>query len=222
VRHWSGQGEKIMKCGTRVALAVGAGYLMGRRKKTGRAIMLAGAALAGAPGDMAGQLLRRGAKSLGPGNALGDVLGKVSPDLGDLGDKIRGDLLDAGKSSAVAVVSRRIEALSDQLRDRADSMRQAAGDGEGRTRRRPADEDLDEADDERQPETAREPAGAGRREAEREGAGHGPRRGPASVARRGGDEPAGTGDEAGAPVSPPRSPVRRPAPAQSPIRRTRR
>ncbi|MGE5136442.1 MAG: hypothetical protein ACM32E_26555 [Gemmatimonadota bacterium] len=130
-----------MKSGTRVAVAVGAGYLLGRRRKMRMAMMLSGAAMAGGlGGGIPGQLLRRGTKLLGSA----DVLGKVSPELGEVTGLIGGELLPVGKAAAKAAVSSRINALSDRVHERAEALRN------------PADEDGREDEDE-------EPAGRARR-----------------------------------------------------------
>ena len=150
-----------MKSGTRVAVAVGAGYLLGRRRKMRLALMLSGAAMAGGlGGGVPGQLLRRGTKLLGSA----DVLGKVSPELGEVTGMIGGELLPVGKAAARAAVSSRINALSDRVHERAEALRNPAeqtGPGEdgelageeeppARTRRgqRAADENDDEDEDE--------------------------------------------------------------------------
>ena len=74
-----------------VALAIGAGYLLGRGRKLRLALILGGAAATGAFGS---GLLRRGAKLAGSSG----LLGKLSPEVGEITDMVRGDLLDAGKT----------------------------------------------------------------------------------------------------------------------------
>jgi hypothetical protein len=109
-----------MKSGTRVALAVGAGYLLGRRRKMRMALMLGGAAITGGlGGGIPGQLVRRGTKLLGSA----DVLGKVSPELGEVTGMISDELLPVGKAAARAAVSSRINALSDRVHERAEALR---------------------------------------------------------------------------------------------------
>jgi hypothetical protein len=220
-----------------MALVMGAGYLLGRRRRARLAAVVTAAALGGA-GGVTGRLLRKGTGML----ASSDVLGKVSPELGEITDLIRGDLLDAGKGAATAAVSARIGSLSDRLHDRADVLRHATGDGQ----EAPAD-DEDEAQNGGGSRGARGDAGAERGEraadeAPEEGRtsgaapGRGPRRAagdrpdrPSARARRGsgasppdGDEPAGArrGHSAGrtaARTGPARSPR-----AASPVRRTGR
>lgn len=109
-----------MKCGTQAALAVGAGYLLGRRRKMKLAAMVAAGAATGGLGGLGGGLLRRGMKMVGSTEALG----KMGPQLGDLADAVRGDLIDAGKAAAMAAVTNRIESLTDSLHERAELIRE--------------------------------------------------------------------------------------------------
>src|SRR5260221_10124019 len=109
-----------MRGGTQTAVAVGVGYVLGRRRKMRMTTMLAVAAATGGLGGVGGAALRRGMKKLGPTEALG----KVSPQLGEIVDTVRGDLLDAGKAAAVAVATNPIRALTDTPHQRAPSIRQ--------------------------------------------------------------------------------------------------
>lgn len=123
-----------MKCGTQAALAVGAGYLLGRRRKMRLATIVAAGAATGGLGSLGGGLLKKGVKMLGSTEALG----KVAPQLGDLADTFRGDLIDAGKAAATAAVTNRIESLTDSLHERAELIREpgeaAAGAAGGATK----------------------------------------------------------------------------------------
>jgi hypothetical protein len=114
--------EVSMKCGIGAALAVGAGYVLGRRRKMRTAVMLAGATAAGGVGGLGGSLLKRGVKALGSS----ELLDKASPQLGEITDRVRGELLDAGKAAALAAVTGRIDSLTDSLHDRADTLRAPA------------------------------------------------------------------------------------------------
>lgn len=91
-----------MKTGTQVALAVGTGYVLGRRRKMRLAMMLGAAAIASGVGGIGSQLIGRGAKLIGSAG----LLGKVSPELSEIGGLIRNDLLDAGKGAARTASSR--------------------------------------------------------------------------------------------------------------------
>jgi hypothetical protein len=124
-----------MNTGTRLGLAVTAGYVLGRFHKMKWAI--AAAALIGRgqlPGGSGG-LLQQGAKLL-----------TSNPEFARLTDEMRDRLVDAGKAAAVAAVSSKIDALSDGLRDRTDAMHATSAGGKGGA---PAGDDED-AEDERQ------------------------------------------------------------------------
>jgi hypothetical protein len=112
-----------MKCGTGAALAIGAGYVLGRRRKMRMAAVLAGATAVGGIGGLGGSVLKRGVAALGST----DLLGGVAPQLSEITDKVRGDLLDAGKAAALAAVTGRIDSLTDSLHERADILRAPAG-----------------------------------------------------------------------------------------------
>ncbi|ABG92525.1 MULTISPECIES: hypothetical protein [Rhodococcus] len=123
-----------------MALAVGAGYMLGRSHKMKLALMLAGA----------------GASSRFPSGSLG-VLGQGgkllanSPEVAKLGETVRKELMRAAKTAAVTAASRRIDSLSSRLQSGGgdlhlvDSVGTAA-DGR-RSKRRRAEEPDDEYDD---------------------------------------------------------------------------
>ncbi len=111
-----------MRGGTQTALALGVGYVLGRRRKMRMTTMLAVAAATGGLGGVGGGALRRGMKMLGSTEALG----KISPQLTEIVDTVRGDLLDAGKAAAVAAATNRIGSLTDTLHERAQSIREPA------------------------------------------------------------------------------------------------
>lgn len=107
-----------MKCTMRAAVALGVGYLLGRRHKLRTATVMAVAAAAG--GTSVGRTaLRRGAQEF----VNSRVLDKVSPQVGEIVDAVRGDLLDAAMAAASAEVTSKIDALSDSLQDRAERLR---------------------------------------------------------------------------------------------------
>src|SRR5215469_1988651 len=115
--HLSEGGWK-MNGGMRAATAIGVGYLLGRRKKFRTATLMAAATAVGGT-TVGGLVLRRGMKMLGNAEALN----KIAPQLGDLADTVRGDLLGAGKAAASAAVSNRVDALTDSLHGRAERLR---------------------------------------------------------------------------------------------------
>ena len=113
-----------MKAGAQAALALGVGYVLGRRRKLRMTTMLAAAAATGGAGTLGGLALRRGLKMLSSTGALGDL----GPQLGEIAETVRGDLVDAGKAAALAAVNERVGSLSDTLHDRAESLRSPAAD----------------------------------------------------------------------------------------------
>lgn len=113
-----------MKCGARVALGVAGGYLLGRTKKMKLALMLGGM-VAGRRAGGPGELLNQGTKLLG-----------ASPELSQLVGDVRGRLLEAGKGAALAVATRQVEALTDRVGKRVESLA-----GVGEPRRDKADEE---------------------------------------------------------------------------------
>jgi hypothetical protein len=158
-----------MKGGAQTALAIGVGYVLGRRRKMRVATVLALGAATGGLGKFGPVLLKRAGKYLGST----DIGGALGPQVGEIASTIRSDLLDAGKAAATAAVSGRIESLSDSLHDRAETLRnpEAAVAGAGETvgragrslsrlgrRGRPAEDTGEERDQERGHGRARRPA----------------------------------------------------------------
>jgi hypothetical protein len=99
-----------MKCGARVALGVAGGYFLGRTKKMKLALMLG--------------TLAAGRRAGGPGELLGQAtkLLSASPELTRLTDEVKGRLFDAGKGAALAVAARQVEALTDRVGKRVESI----------------------------------------------------------------------------------------------------
>lgn len=89
------------------ALAVAAGYALGRTKK-GRLAL-------GVGGMVLGKRLRTGPQQLL--SAANEQLLK-NPQLKEVGDQVREDLRGVGKAATGAVVSRRIDSLADRLHQR--------------------------------------------------------------------------------------------------------
>ncbi|WP_182875085.1 hypothetical protein [Microbispora sp. H10670] len=110
-----------MKDGLKVALAVIAGYYLGRHHKLRLALVLALAILAARlRGEgAAGALLEQVPK----------ILGGAAPDLSKITERVRGDVLDIGKAAARRATSRQIDTLSDKLHERAEALRQPRGRG---------------------------------------------------------------------------------------------
>ncbi len=111
-----------MKNTPTVALAIGAGYLLGRRHKMRLAVMLATAtAVSGGGSGLAKQAFKQGGKLLGSSDALGGL----SPGIGKLAGTVRTDLADAGKAAARSALNSRIDSLTESLHERAETMRGA-------------------------------------------------------------------------------------------------
>ncbi|PXY19055.1 hypothetical protein [Prauserella muralis] len=141
-----------MKRGAQVAVAVGAGYLLGRSRKGRLALMLAAASATGKVGGP-GALLRQGAGKLAS-----------SPELGQITESVKGDLLGAARSAAMSAATERIGSLNERLASGGAPRRGGADDEQDDTGQEPetaeqgtereAEADYDEADagDEQEPE----------------------------------------------------------------------
>jgi len=114
---WRGVIE--MKCGAQTALAIGVGYILGRRRKMRLATMLAVGAATGAAAKLGPTALKQGTKYLGKT----DIAGALGPQVTEIVNTVRGELLDAAKGAATAAVTSRIDSLSDNLHDRAETLR---------------------------------------------------------------------------------------------------
>lgn len=142
-----------MKAKGQVALAVGAGYMLGRTHKMKAALMLAAAGATGRYPGGPRDLLQRGARVLAD-----------SPEVARLGESIRGELMQAARAAAVTAASQRIDSFSDRLRARPEEIVGDVTDTVRKTSRRAADvadEDEEEyADEEPEDELAEEDASA--------------------------------------------------------------
>ena len=108
-----------MKCSAQTALAIGVGYILGRRRKMRLATMLAVGAATGGAAKFGPAALRQGTKYLGKT----DIAGALGPQVTEIVNTVRGELLDAAKGAATAAVTSRIDSLSDNLHDRAETLR---------------------------------------------------------------------------------------------------
>ncbi|MGW0812081.1 hypothetical protein ACWD00_02290 [Streptomyces viridiviolaceus] len=104
---------------TALAAAVAGGYLLGRTRKAGLALAV-GSYLAG----------RR--LGLSPGRVLSQGLGRLqqAPQLQELTEQVRGELLTAGRAAFTAAANRRLTGLADTLRDRTDALTGASRGGD--------------------------------------------------------------------------------------------
>jgi hypothetical protein len=93
-----------MSNGAKVALAVGAGYLLGRTRKGRLALMLAASGITGKFPARPADLVAHGLKSLGG-----------SEQLGQLTEQLRGDVLGAARSAAFTAVTNHVDSLNDRL-----------------------------------------------------------------------------------------------------------
>jgi hypothetical protein len=121
----------MMKGGAQAALALGVGYILGRNRKMRLATMLAVGAATGGAAKLGPAALRQGTKYLGKT----DIAGALGPQVTEIVNTVRGELLDAAKGAATAAVTSRIDSLSDNLHDRAETLRdpEAAVDKAGET-----------------------------------------------------------------------------------------
>jgi hypothetical protein len=109
----------MMKSSQRAAATtLAVGYVLGRRRKLRTATLMAVAMAAGRTG-VGAMVAKRGAKLLVSSKALD----KVPPQVGELVDVVRDDLVAAGKAAASAAVTNRIDSLTDSLHDRAEQLR---------------------------------------------------------------------------------------------------
>jgi hypothetical protein len=102
-----------------VALAIGVGYLLGRKRRLRLAMTLAAVTATGGLGGLAAQAAKRGGTLVGSSG----VAEKLSPEVGKVVSTMRSDLADAGKAAAQAAIASRIEKLSDSLHERAQGIR---------------------------------------------------------------------------------------------------
>ena len=124
--------QPLMGDGTKTALAasIAAGYLLGRGRKAKLAVALGACLASGRLRAKPGQLLSAGAEKMSD-----------SPQLSQLADQLRGDLLNAGRYTLKAAMDKRLGTLADSLASRTESLSQVAEaaadqDQETRTRKR--------------------------------------------------------------------------------------
>jgi len=113
------EGVVVMKGGAQTALALGVGYILGRRRKMRLATMLALGAATGGAARLGPAAMRQGAKYIGKT----DIAGALGPQVTEIVNTVRGELLDAAKGAAAAAVTSRIDSLSDNLHERAETLR---------------------------------------------------------------------------------------------------
>jgi hypothetical protein len=156
-----------MKNAARMALAATAAYPLGRYHKLRWALMLAAFAATGRL-ESPGRFALRGVKELAN-----------SPELSELTDAVRGQLLDAARSAAMSAVTSSVGSLTDRLNDQTEALRKPAADVAGGVSKaagvssteddedegdQAEETDADDSGDEERPRR-RQPVPAGHREA---------------------------------------------------------
>jgi hypothetical protein len=138
-----------MSNGAKVALAVGAGYLLGRTRKMKFALMLAAAGITGKFPARPADVVAHGLKSLGG-----------SAELSRLTEQLRGEVLGAARSAALTAVTNQVDSLNDRLQgvttavgadEVLDDVDRTVGDTVGivggRRRTRPGEDEYPDEDD---------------------------------------------------------------------------
>ncbi|MFE0907887.1 GCIP family protein [Streptomyces rochei] len=135
-----------------LAAAVAGGYLMGRTKKAKLAFAVGSYLMGRRIGLTPGQVLSQGLSGI-----------QRNPQLQELTDQVRGELLTASRTAVTAAANRTLTGLADNLRDRTDALT-----GAGRSDDGYADDETGETDeggpdedayfDEEDREEARRPA----------------------------------------------------------------
>jgi len=108
-----------MKGSVQTALALGVGYILGRHRKMRLATMLAVGAATGGAAKLGPAAMRQGAKYIGKT----DIAGALGPQVTEIVNTVRGELLDAAKGAAAAAVTSRVDSLSENLHERAETLR---------------------------------------------------------------------------------------------------
>ncbi|MGW2181931.1 histone protein [Streptomyces sp. NPDC001732] len=135
------EGNKLL-----LAAALAGGYVLGRTKK-GRLALTAASYLAGRRlGIDPRSLVTQGVKKLGE-----------IPQVADLGDQLRGELMTAGREAVSTAADRRLSALADSVRERTLRLENAGGDEEE------DEEEYEPEEDEEAEKEEKEPRGRGSR-----------------------------------------------------------
>jgi len=110
-----------MKGSTKTIAAVGAGYVLGRRRHLKMAAMTAAVAAAGST-PVGGMILQRGAKLIGASG----LLPALPPEISELVDTVRADLVPASRAALNVAATSRVDALTDAIHERAELVRDPA------------------------------------------------------------------------------------------------
>ncbi|SNT31157.1 hypothetical protein SAMN05421812_104414 [Asanoa hainanensis] len=113
-----------MKPGGSAALAIGAGYVLGRQHKLRAAALLAA-------GAATGRIMRGGVGQIGSSGQNGDgQSGGNGHGGGDGKSGLLGKLGGAGRSVAITAFARSADRIGDRLTERAAAMRQGSSGGD--------------------------------------------------------------------------------------------
>ncbi|MFC0599892.1 ABC transporter substrate-binding protein [Streptomyces palmae] len=145
----------------KIGAAVLGGYVLGRTKKAKLALSIGSL--------LAGRHIRAG--------QLGGALGRA-PLLGGVDERVRGELLSAGKAAATSVMTSSAERLADTLHDRTAALREESAPDEAEEEE--AQEEAEEAEDGREKKPAAGGRSGRRTESPSRGGGEGTRRTPRS------------------------------------------
>jgi hypothetical protein len=151
VRRHARAGVLMMKDSVRVAMAIAAGYYLGRRHKMRLAAALIAAGAAGRMRGGEGGLMDKALKTIG-----------ASPELEEVFGRLRGDLTEVSKAAAVAATSRQVDTISTKLHDRTEALRTPAESGTGNDEES-VDSEEEEPQEEEKPKRKPQLAGKSRR-----------------------------------------------------------
>ncbi|MFE1406827.1 hypothetical protein ACFW5D_24840 [Streptomyces sp. NPDC058770] len=132
-----------------LAAAVAGGYVLGRTKKGRLALTVASYAAGRHYGVEPRKIVTKGVKRLGE-----------IPQVADLGDQLRGELVTVGREAVSAAADRRLSAFADALHERTLRLE---GSGEEEVRDGADEEDLDRGDEEEEHEEEHAREGRARR-----------------------------------------------------------
>lgn len=141
----------------KLAVAVGAGYLLGRMHKARWALALAG--------------LAAGKRLSSSGGELLEGLMDSSPQLRELAGTVRGDLADAGRKAVMSAAGRKVDALTERLESGTSALRGDSDEGSRSERDEAEEPDEDEQEERDEDKRARAPARRPRGESKSKSAG---------------------------------------------------
>ncbi|MEU3219951.1 histone protein [Streptomyces sp. NPDC006971] len=170
-----------------LAAAVAGGYVLGRTKKGRLALTVASYAAGRHYGVEPRKIVTKGVKRLGE-----------IPQVADLGDQLRGELMTVGREAVSAAADRRLSAFADALHERTLRLE---GSGEEEVR---DGEDLDRGDEEEEEEHAHEGRARGPRARGTSGEKPGDRADRGNGTRKTGDRERAAGGTAPSKKPPPR------------------